>query len=118
MVPPCVVSLVRSQFTPFRYWRDDAEVVLWSQARLSPVLVSGVRLASFGMGAGRAVVRLYYLSCEKCGWKAPEPVDSRVAAHFQGHRCRGCLKLDPKSTQLFTVKEVILPGAEFILPTD
>jgi hypothetical protein len=53
-------------------------------------------------------MRLYFLSCDGCGWKHPEPVDEATADHFRGHRCRECLRRDPRSTQLFTVKEVIV----------
>lgn len=60
-------------------------------------------------------MRLYKLSCERCGWKAPIPVDEQVAARFKRMDCRDCLYHD-KVRIRFTVKEVIAVGPVQFLP--
>lgn len=53
-------------------------------------------------------MRLYRVSCPRCGWKGQRMVEEADAGKFRGHRCRVCLARDPASTQLFKVEEVIV----------
>lgn len=54
-------------------------------------------------------MRLYKLSCARCGWKAPIPVDEQIAAKFRRMHCRSCWATEEVRIP-FTVEEVIAVG--------
>ena len=61
-------------------------------------------------------MRVYDISCEHCGWKAPLPVDAEVAEKMRRKDCRDCLKAE-RGTFPFTVKERIVVGPVQFFPS-
>ena len=61
-------------------------------------------------------MRIYKLSCPRCGWKAPLPVDARVADKFRrmGY-CQGCKKVSGVEVP-YTIREVIVSYPTPYLP--
>lgn len=59
-------------------------------------------------------MRLYDLSCDRCGWKAPLPVDEEVASTFHNQPCRECYSHGVYHK--FTVKERIVVGPTRFFP--
>jgi len=60
-------------------------------------------------------MRLYEISCEQCGWKAPLPVDADVAASdFVRQGCRDCAAAGRPFP--FKVKERIVIGPTQFFP--
>lgn len=53
-------------------------------------------------------MRLYRVSCKRCGWKAQRMIEEQDKGKFEGHRCRVCRGRDPQSQQKFHVEEVIV----------
>ena len=52
-------------------------------------------------------MKLYRVSCIRCGWRANRLIDENDSKQFIGHRCRVCLERDPASTQTFKVRELV-----------
>jgi len=60
-------------------------------------------------------MRLYDISCDHCGWKAPLPVDAEVADKLRRQDCRECLTAKRGSFP-FRVKERIVVGPVQFFP--
>lgn len=62
-------------------------------------------------------MRLYHISCDRCGWKAPLPVEETVKDEFlrKNPYCLGCLKAHGVKHKR-TVREVIAVGVTPYFP--